>query len=943
MSLLLYRLGRWSYRHRWWVVGVWAILLATVLGVLANQGSPKISSSLTVDGTQSEKVLNELHAQFPEMSGSQGTIVFRAEGDARLDDASIAVGLQDMVDEINALDAVAQRPDMTELLPDLGDIPDDVDLTKLQNMMTDLPADTDVAGLQQTLADMPADVQLAEIQTMLADIPADTDLVQLQQTMASLPEGVDVAQLQQQLANVPPGTDPAQLQQMLNLPPSVDVAQLQQTMSQLPDSVDLPKLQTMMTQFPADTDLDALHKTLGDLPEDMDPAEVQDIMAALPQDADLTELQQTMADIPAGTDLNQLQEMMDVDLLTVEGQQVPGMLLSDDAGAGMFQIQLAQQIEDLPEADLAEIITIAESQAQDLGITALTTESLKPQQAPLGGSEVIGLAIAALVLILTLGSLRAAGLPLITAVVGVGIGLGGALTLSNVIELTSATPVLALMVGLAVGIDYALFIVNRARQLILIEGINAYEAAGRAVGTAGSAVVFAGLTVVIALTGLTLIGISFLTTMALVAAVTVILAVLVALSLLPALLSFVGEHIVSQRARNKLDTVHATDHSVGRRWAKHVVSSRGIITTLIILVLGVAAIPAASMNFGMPSGATANLDTTERQAYDAITEGFGQGYNAPLLTVTQVPDGNEIDPMELPVMAQNLADMQAVDTAQPMGVSDDGSVAIISVIPHNGPDAQSTADLVQDLRADGSTTVGVADASFGVAGLTAVNLDISEKLADVLPTYITIIVVLSLIVLMLVFRSILIPLKATLGFLLSIGATFGIITAIFQWGWFKDLFGFDTTGPILSFLPIMVTGILYGLAMDYQMFLVSSMREAHVHGHKGNAAITQGFSLASRVVVAAALIMVSVFAGFIFSSDPMVKQFGTALAIGILIDAFLIRLTLVPAVMSFLGKTAWWLPGWLDRILPNLDIEGRALTKHLDQEKHPSTPPHTAP
>ena len=212
------------------------------------------------------------------------------------------------------------------------------------------------------------------------------------------------------------------------------------------------------------------------------------------------------------------------------------------------------------------------------------------------------------------------------------------------------------------------------------------------------------------------------------------------------------------------------------------------------------------------------------------------------------------------------------------------------------------------------------------------NIDISEKLAEVLPIYITIIVVASLIILLLVFRSLLIPLKATGGFLLSIGATFGIITAVFQWGWAKDLFGFDTTGPILSFLPIMVTGILYGLAMDYEIFLLTSMRQAHVQGYKGDEAIIEGYARASRVVVAAAAIMVAVFAGFIFSEDPMVKQFGTALAVGIFIDAFVIRLTLIPAVMSFLGKSAWWLPKWMDRVLPSLDTEGHALEEHLRQK-----------
>ncbi|HUH52460.1 MAG TPA: MMPL family transporter, partial [Microbacteriaceae bacterium] len=547
--------------------------------------------------------------------------------------------------------------------------------------------------------------------------------------------------------------------------------------------------------------------------------------------------------------------------------------------------------------------------------------------------EALGLVVAALVLFLTLGSLRAAGLPLITGVLGVAIGLGGAFALSQTVELTSATPVLALMIGLAVGLDYALFIVNRQRHLILREGLSAKEATGRALGTAGGAVTFAGIIVIIALVGLILIDISFLTTMALVAAATVLLAVLIALTLLPSLLGIVGERILSKRARNKQTRGdHTQRHGFARRFVTAVVKGRWVVIVGVVALLSVAAIPMTQMSLGMPSGATANLDTTERQAADAVAQSFGAGYNAPLISVVHAPQKETFDPSQLPAIAESLAAGDNVETVRPMGVSPDESLALFSVIPIAGSDAPSTKALVAELRNDTGDLTGIEGTSTGITGLTAVNLDISEKLATVLPLYITIIVVLSLLVLLIVFRSILIPIKATVGFLLTIGSTFGIMTAIFQWGWLKEIVGFDTAGPILSFLPIMVTGILYGLAMDYEMFLVSSMREAHVRGHEGKDAVVHGFEQASRVVVAAAVIMVSVFAGFIFSDDSMVKQFGLALAVGILIDAFLVRMTLVPALMSVLGRAAWWTPRWLGRFLPNLDIEGEKLAIYLEGE-----------
>ncbi|MCK5891636.1 MMPL family transporter [Aeromicrobium sp.] len=637
------------------------------------------------------------------------------------------------------------------------------------------------------------------------------------------------------------------------------------------------------------------------------------------------------ADPPAGTDPGQAPPYQP---LMVDGAPVPGVLVSSNGQVALFQFQFTVASTSLTDDDVTSVIKAAERAEQGTEITVLPSDSLKAIEIPVGIGEVIGLAVAALVLALTLGSLIAAGLPLVTALVGVGIGVGGAYALSTVVEMNSATPVLGLMVGLAVGIDYALFVVNRQRRLILDQGLSAREAAGRAVGTAGSAVFFAGLTVIIALTALTVIGIAMLSTMALVAASTVALAVLIALTLLPALLGLVGERICSGKARARGHArVQAKSHSVANHWVRGAIRFRWPVIAGVIAILGVMAIPAASMNLGIPTGESANQDTAARQSYEAVSQGFGEGFNGPLL-VTAEPSGST-DRVTPELTAKLLAEFQGRDDivlAAPVGVNEAGDLAVFSIIPTSGPGDEATSDLVTSLREPDNDIAQANQVQLGVTGFTAVGIDTSDKLADVLPLYLGIIIVLSILILMLVFRSIVVPLKATAGFLLSILATFGATTAVFQWGWLSSLFGFDTGGPLMSFMPIIVTGILYGLAMDYEVFLVSSMREAHIHGQRARQSTVHGFDQASRVVVAAAIIMVAVFSGFIFSHDIMIKQIGFALAAGILIDAFIVRLTLVPALMAVFDERAWWLPRWLDRLLPDLDIEGDKLLTMLNQQ-----------
>jgi RND superfamily putative drug exporter len=562
-------------------------------------------------------------------------------------------------------------------------------------------------------------------------------------------------------------------------------------------------------------------------------------------------------------------------------------------------------------------------------------------------SEAIGLLVAGLVLVVTFGAFVAAGLPLLTALIGVGLGIAGIQVATGFLELSSTTSALALMLGLAVGIDYALFIVSRYRHELL-RGRSPEEAAGRAVGTAGSAVVFAGATVVIALAALSVVGIPFLTQMGLAAAGTVLCAVIIALTLLPALLGFAGKRVLGRRGLTARDTESADADDTGaangagaaargaasrapfgERWARGVLRHRAVALLVTVIGLGIVAIPALDLRLALPSDATAAADTTQRRAYDSLAEGFGPGFNGPLIIVADLGDAS--DPQQASTtIGASLAKVPDVVAVTPATLAPDGTIAIYSVIPASGPTSTATEELVHAIRDDAATWRADTGATVYVTGTTAVGIDVSQKLSDALVPYLAVVVGLAFILLMLVFRSVLVPLKAAVGFLLSVAVAFGAVVAVFQKGWGADLLGVSSTGPVISFLPILLVGILFGLAMDYEVFLVTRMREEHVHGASADEAIVLGFRHGARVVTAAAVIMVGVFGGFVTANEAVIKSIGFALAVGVFADAFLVRMTLVPAVMSLLGDRAWWLPRWLDRLLPDLDVEGEKLTKMLD-------------
>lgn len=537
-------------------------------------------------------------------------------------------------------------------------------------------------------------------------------------------------------------------------------------------------------------------------------------------------------------------------------------------------------------------------------------------------TEGVGVVVAAIVLVVTFGSLIAAGLPLLTALIGVGIGMAGITALSGVVDLNANTPVLALMIGLAVGIDYALFIVSRHRSE-LENGASPEDAAATAVGTAGSAVVFAGLTVIIALAGLTVVGIPILGQMGLAASATVAVAVLIAITLLPAVLGFAGVKVRGGKLPGLRRRATSTS-TAGERWASFLARRRIVVLVAAVAGLAVLAVPAADMRMGLPTDATAAPDSTQRKAYELISEKFGPGLNGPLVVVLDVDD----DPQGAATTAmQRIGALDDVAMVTPPQFNRAGDTALLTVIPKSGPQTQETEDLVTEIRELGGAIKADTGATTSVTGATAMNIDISATMADALLPYLSLVVGLAFILLMIVFRSILVPLKATLGFLGSVAATFGAVVAVFQWGWLADLLGVDAIGPIMSVLPVLLIGVLFGLAMDYQVFLVTRMREEHVHGSTPDRAMITGFSHGSRVVVAAALIMISVFAGFVLAEAVLIQSIGFALAVGVAVDAFVVRMTLVPALMSLLGRSAWWLPRWLDRILPNVDVEGEKLTR----------------
>ncbi|MFC4071163.1 MMPL family transporter [Actinoplanes subglobosus] len=599
--------------------------------------------------------------------------------------------------------------------------------------------------------------------------------------------------------------------------------------------------------------------------------------------------------------------------------------------------------------DQREAITAAVTEARATGLTVEARGEALSNPADIGGaSEILGVVVALIVLALTYGSLVAAGMNLLTAIAGVGIGAAGIVTLTGFTELQSTTPILAVMLGLAVGIDYALFIVTRFRHE-LRRGLSVDAAAAMSVGTAGAAVVTAGLTVVIALAGLSVVGIPFLSEMGIAAAATIVIAVLVAITLVPAILGFIGTKALPRKQRSVPSVVvgpyaavapaPATDELPAGRgfirgWARLVSEQRWLSLIAAVAALAVIAIPFFSMKTTLAQRAAEG--TTQARAQAIIDSRFGPGITSPLIVLIDGPDAVQFGPQVQKHLTTVLPEGTLVLPPQPDRA---GTAALITVIPTTGPEDERTLDVVHDIRDSINPAEGTR---VYVTGSTAVSIDVSQKLNDALPVYLGLVVGLAFVLLVLVFRSLLVPVVGVLGFLLTIGAAFGATVAVFQWGWAADAVNAGSTGPILSLAPIIIVGILFGLAMDYQVFLVSRMHEAHAHGAAPRDAIVTGFRQAAPVVIAAATIMFAVFAAFVPEGNDTIKPIAFALAVGIAFDAFIVRMIAVPAALALLGHAAWWLPSWL-RWLPELDVEGAALERHPPAVDDNATPSDQVP
>ena len=617
--------------------------------------------------------------------------------------------------------------------------------------------------------------------------------------------------------------------------------------------------------------------------------------------------------------------------------QYAGKAISDDGTMAIIRVQFDGPSTDVTDATIADLKATAEVGTAEGLQVEFGGQVFQETSVAITITEVFGVIFAGVVLVITFGSLLAAGMPLLSALLGVGIVMGAIMTLSAFTTVSSSAPLLALMIGLAVGIDYALFILSRHRTQ-LAKGEGPEESAAMAVGTAGSAVVFAGVTVIIALLGLLVVGIPFLSVMGVGAAVAVLIAIGVATTLLPALLGLAKGRLIPKEGSRAWKRAHTGEVStsstterphrtMGLRWVTGVMKRPVLATLGVITILGTLAIPAMSLDLNLPDGGSQPVDSTQRKAYDLVSEGFGPGFNGPLIVAVDITQTVTImeDLDSIGSQLRGLADVAYVS----QGFPDEGlDTAIIQVTPSSAPDSLETKQLVQTIRDLAPSIAAKYDTPITVTGTTAIGIDISNRLTSALVPFGLIVVGLSIVLLMMVFRSVLVPIKAALGFLLSVVASFGVVVAVFQWGWLGDIIGVENPGPILSFMPIILMAVLFGLAMDYEVFLVSGMREEFVKTGDARYAVKHGFANGARVVTAAALIMFFVFFAFVPEGSGMIKPIALGLAVGIAFDAFLVRMTLVPALMTLFGKAAWWMPRWLGRLLPNVDIEGEQLREH---------------
>lgn len=597
-------------------------------------------------------------------------------------------------------------------------------------------------------------------------------------------------------------------------------------------------------------------------------------------------------------------------------------LTSPDGATAIVEVQYAQTVPELGTPAFDDLQTATEPAAEAGIQVAFGGGLVDYAEAPRSSaSDLVGLVVAIIILLFAFGSFVAAGLPIGTALLGLVVGISGILLLASVTDVGTAAPALGSMIGLGVGIDYSLFIVTRHREN-LASGMELEASVGHAVATAGQAVLFAGTTVVIAICGLLISGIPYVAVLGFSAALVVVVMMIAALTLLPALLGLAGHRI----ERTHLIGRHRSDATSGgpdrppfwARWATLVARHPWPFAVVSVMILLTLAAPFLSIRYGEADDGTAPAGSTQRIAFDLIAAGFGQGANGPLAIVVTYPEGQAV-PTGLVSAIEQTPGVASVAPPETNAADD---TAVIDVVPTTAPDAQATSDLVATLRGEViPKALDGTPARAYVGGVTALYIDVGDRIAARLPYFIGLVVLLSFLLLMLVFHSIVIPATAAVMNLLSVGAAYGVTVAVFQWGWGKELLGLSSTIPIISFVPMMMFAILFGLSMDYQVFLLTRIREEYDARGETRAAVVAGVSKTARVITSAALIMIAVFLSFVASPIPEIKMFGLGLAVAVAVDSTIVRMVLVPALMEIFGKANWWFPAWLGRLLPRIDIE----------------------
>ena len=868
MATLLYKLGLISARRAWLVIVSWIVLLVITAGLALSLGG-KLTTSISIDGVPSQEVVDQLQETFPQASRASGQIVFH-KPDGKFDQADI--------------DAITKALVGAEKLPGISEAFNPFEVQKEIDQ-----GSSDLVDGKEKLADSEAKIKQAELDISSGEI-------EIADGKIKVADGLVVIQKKKTELNTSLTQVNSGIQQYVGagFPATTELLQSKALLEA--GLTELAKQESIAKASAAE---------LAQAEIDLEAARVGVAEGKLEIESGREDLETAQRIIDASENFTTVSKDETVALATIR---------FDKRGTELEAGTRESVVEFLKESELNGIeVEFSQELTQSFGDI-------------LGIGEIVGLISAGIVLFVLLGTFIGVSLPIFSAVVGVGISATITLALASQIEMTSTTPVLGVMLGLAVGIDYSLFIVNRHRRQ-LKSGAKLLQSIATANGTSGNAVLFAGVTVVIALVALNLTGIGFVGLMGSMGAIAIVVAVLIALTATPAALSLIGDRILTKKERASISTAAKRKKAATVKTSKAPVwatKNPWLALAATISVLVIMAIPLSEMRLGLPDGGSEPTDSSAYKSYTLVSEAFGPGFNGQITTVLELKEPvAEQDTLTLQSeMASALAELENVTAAVPAAVSDDKKTFLFQVVPTGGPSSVETEQVVYEIRDLNQMVDQKYDGKIGAIGITATNIDVSDKISDVLPLYLSTVIVLSLLLLMLVFRSILIPILAAAGFLLTVTATLGAVVAVYQWGWLGELLGVTSPGPILSFLPIFLIGIIFGLAMDYQLFLVSGMREAFTHGKKPKDAINYGIHQSRGVVVAAALIMVTVFGGFAFSHLATIRPIGFGLAIGVLIDAFLVRLILVPAAMTILDKSAWWIPKWLDRVLPDVDVEG---------------------